>query len=100
MNKKAQTIFLSVVSGIFIFLFGILFLTFIDNEVLDTETSNSSLFPNGGGPGLNCGSSSNPNLSISDGNKLSCLATETVVPYFIILLISIAGGTITARFLL
>lgn len=100
MNRRG-TIYLAVVSGIFIFLFGILFLTFIDNEVLDAQQNSTTLFPNGTSqaPGLACGPADDPNMAISDGNKLTCLATDTVVPYFILLVLSISVGSIIGRFI-
>lgn len=100
MNKRG-TIFISVVSGIFIFLFGVLFISFISDEVIQTQSQNTSLFaiPEGG-PALNCNSlPSGDNTTITDGQKLSCLGTELVIPYFIILIMAIAGGAIIGRFI-
>lgn len=93
MNKKGQTIFLTVIVGIFLFIFGILFLTFIntekDNAMLPESTNENgqTIF------GLNCDDS-----TISDGNKLTCLGLELVIPYFIIAIVGIAGVSIMARF--
>jgi len=43
--------------------------------------------------GLNC---SNADV-ISDGTKLTCLAVDLVIPYFIIIIISSAGGVIANK---
>jgi len=90
MNNRGQ-ILITIISGIMIFIAGMVFLNFLQPEV-NTMMSES---------GLNCGnSSSDPNLSISDGAKATCLIGEIVVPYFIIIVISVAGGVIVSRFLL
>jgi hypothetical protein len=103
MNRKGATMFLGVAAGVFIFLFGMIFLDFIEDETEQAILSNTTLFPgehtdNLGGPGLNCGSSDSPNTDISDGTQLTCLATELVVPYFIIIVLSVAGGAMVSRF--
>lgn len=81
MNNKGQTIMLSVLFAILFFMLGIIFLNFIQPEVKNTQGS------------LDCNNTS----GISDGTKLMCLITDSVVPYFIILVLSAAGGVITAR---
>ena len=95
MNKQGQTIFMSVIVGIFLFLFGILFVSILDTETKELENPTTS----SGSPSLNCGSADNPTLTITDGAKLACLGTETIVPYFIVLIVSVAGGFITERFI-
>ena len=45
---------------------------------------------------LNCASADD----ISDGNKLLCLVTDSVVPYWILLVFSIVIGGITSRLVL
>lgn len=40
------------------------------------------------------------NQSISDGNKITCLVGDLVMPYFIWAIISLAGGIVIAKFLL
>lgn len=83
LNKRGQTVFLSVVVGIFFFMFGILFLTFISDEK-DISMNSSN---------LDC-----DNPHISDGTKLTCLGFELINPYFILVICSIALASITARF--
>ena len=82
MNKKAQTMGLAVVMAITIFIVGMLSINFIKTEV--TSARNAS--------NLNCA-----DITISDGTKLTCLAIDLVVPYFIIVIFSVAGGLIVAR---
>ena len=83
-----------VIVGILIFMVGTLFVGFIQDEVYRAQgvLSGDTTSPN-----LNCGTANNPNQSISDGTKLACLTTEIINPYFIILIISIAGGAIFSR---
>lgn len=91
---------LAVVSGIALFVLGIIFVDFIQIESDDAAQGNTTLFNGTGtaqGPGLDCGSSSSPNQNVSDGTKITCLVTDGVVPYFIIVIISIAGGLIIGR---
>lgn len=71
---------LSVLFAAFFFILGIVFVNFIQPEVRNAET------------GLDC-----TNLTISDGAKLACLITGGVVPYFIVLILSVAGGVIMER---
>ena|SRR3990167_8883984 len=104
MNRKGQTVLISVIIGIFIYLFGILFIDFVEIEANDALRSNTSLFTepvtgHSGGPGLDCGPSASPNLNVSDGTKLTCLATDAAVPYFILAIIATAGGVIIGRLL-
>lgn len=87
MNKKAQSILMGVVVGLFLFMAGMIFVDFID---LETESMLTS---------LNCGNSTNPNLTVSDGVKATCLVGEIVTPYYIVIIFATAGGIIMARFL-
>lgn len=84
MNDKGQTTMLSIWFAIFIFLFGIVFINFL---ALDVDTARTA---------LDC---SNP-AGISDGIKLTCLVVDVAVPYWILLILSIAGGLILERLLI
>lgn len=83
MNKKAQTtIGLAIITAIMIFLVGMIMVNFVRADVLTVrETTN-----------LDC-----TNSSISDGSKLTCLAVDATVPYFMVVILSIAGGVIVSR---
>ena len=82
MNRRGQTAFLAIIFGVMVFMAGTFFLGFIQERVLDLI----------GTTGLNCGSSLN-----SDGIKGVCLISELVVPYFIIIFVSIASGLVVGR---
>lgn len=86
MNNRGQGLLISVLIGVMIFMAGMLFTNFLKSDVTDAR---SSLV------GLDCS-----NTTISDGNKVTCLGVDLVVPYFIWAVISAAGGVIAARFLL
>lgn len=73
---------LSVIIGLMIFIIGVLMLNFVPDEASRLRTN------------LDCS-----NTSISDGTKLTCLTAEVANPYFIILIVSAAGGIIFGRLL-
>ena len=83
MNNKAQTMFIAVLIAGMIFFTGVIFINFIKDDITTTRTS------------MDCS-----NSTISDGAKLTCLGIDIVVPYFIVVFISAAGGLIAARLLL
>lgn len=82
MNNKGQTFFFAIVTALIIFVFGMLFLNFLKDDITTTTSSSA----------LDCN-----NLSISDGNKVTCLAMDATVPYFFLLILSAAGGLIAAK---
>lgn len=97
MNKKGSVV-LTVVMGFAIMIFGFLFVGIMQEQealVQNVTMSNGDTTL----PGLSCGSESNPNLTISDGQKVSCLITEAVNPYFIVIVLGIIGGLVAGRFL-
>lgn len=83
MNNKGQTMFFSIIFAIMIFMCGMLMLDLIKPDISDARVN------------LDC-----TNMSISDGTKVTCLATDVAVPYLFILIISVAGGLIFSRILL
>lgn len=82
-NKGGQTVMLSIMFAVVIFIFGALLLNFLPDLVTSARD------------GLSCSSS-----TISDGTKLTCLLVDGVVPYYILLLISLVGGILLSRFIL
>lgn len=82
-SKKGQTIMVSILFAFIIFMVGSLFVNFVITDVLSAKTS------------LSCSNAAN----ISDGTKLTCLIVGGTVPYFIILVLSIAGGIVLDRLL-
>jgi hypothetical protein len=84
MNRKAQTLGISIVVAIFIFIIGLSVVNLIMPEITQFRTD------------MSCSDAAN----ISDATKLTCLAGDTVVFYFILLVFSISVGGIIARFVL
>ena len=84
MNNRGQTLMLSILFAVFIFIFGVLILNIIKPDVTVAKL------------GLDCTNYS----GISDGNKITCLLVDGVVPYFILLIISATGGIILERLLI
>ena len=81
MNKKGQSLGISVISMIFVFIIGIMFINFIMPEITTTRGD------------LNCADGS----SISDGTKLLCLVIDTTIPYWIVLILTASVGFVTMR---
>jgi len=81
MKKKGQSLAIGIMSFIFVFIVGMLFLNFLLPEVSTARVD------------LNCADAS----AISDGTKLLCLAIGTTVPYWIIIIFGISIGFVTAR---
>ena len=75
MNKRGGVL-LMILFSIFIFMVGVLFMNLLKDDVTSAKTN------------LSCSSSS----TISDGTKLACIIVGGVIPYFIIMIISLAGG--------
>ena len=86
MNNNAQTLGISIIVAITLFIVGMICLNFIRSSIDDVRLDGA----------LNCSGTD----SISDGTKLTCLAVDLVMPYFIILVLSISGGAILARLIL
>ncbi len=81
MNNRGQTMGITIISAIMIFIIGMMSINFILGEVTTARTD------------LSCSDSDN----ISDGTKILCLLIDTNVPYFILLVFSISFGAIIAR---
>ena len=79
-NKKGS-LGLAILSTIGIFIIGFMFLNFLMPEVTQFRVD------------MNCASAD----TIHDGVKILCLITDTVVPYWILLILSIGLGAITSR---
>lgn len=81
MNNKGQTLGIAIVTTIFVFAIGIIAINFLMPEVTNARIA------------LNCSNAA----AISDGTKLLCLVFDSVVPYWIWLVISVSIGLIIAR---
>lgn len=81
-NKKAQTMPLAILNAIAIFIVGLVFVNFLLPEVSDFRVN------------MGCSDAS----TISDGTMLLCLVGDSVVPYVILAILSLAIGGILSRF--
>jgi len=79
-NNKAQ-MSLAILSALAVFVCGFLFINFLTPEIDTFRTA------------MDCSSVD----TITDGQKIVCLGGGLVVPYFILGLLSLAIGAITAR---
>ena len=84
MNTRGQSLGLSIMSFIAILLVGFLFINFLTGEVTTARTD------------LACSDVDN----IEDGNKLLCIVVNAVIPYWIWIIMAVAIGAITARYIL
>jgi hypothetical protein len=83
LNNKGQGSFLMVIIiAVAFFMFGIVLIGLLFPDISITRSSDN----------LDCS-----NMSISDGNKLSCLGVDAIVPAFIIALVLIGGGAIVIK---
>lgn len=85
MNKKGQSMGIAIVVAIMFFMVGMMVLNFLMPEVTRAR----------GISNLNCSDN-----TISDGTKLTCLMVDVIVPYFILLVLSVSVGRITERILI
>ena len=79
-NKKGQAM-LAILFAVMFYIFGMLVFNLLGDEVAAARVS------------LSCAT---PSI-ISDGTKLTCLIIDGVIPYFIIGILSLAGGIITSK---
>ena len=77
MNKKGA-VFFGIILGISIFIFGVLFIPFLMDDITTFRSA------------MNCASPS----SITSGDMLSCLISDTTIPYLIWFFSSLALGLI------
>lgn len=78
LNKKGSVVY-SILIALAFFMFGMLFMNFIMDDVTLTRTD------------LNCASPD------TDGDKIVCLIVDGVIPFFIIIILSTAGGYIIGK---
>lgn len=81
-NKKAQsTLLMSFLVAFMLFFIGMIVVNFLMPDITTARTQNSCSSPN------------------SDGGKALCLILDFTIPYFFVLVISVAGGYATNKFL-
>ena len=78
---RGQTLGMGIMAGLFILIIGLMCVNFVMPEV--TRARNA----------LNCESPT----EISDGTKLLCLAIDTTVPYWIVIIFSLLMTAIVSR---
>jgi hypothetical protein len=83
-NSKGQIALVSLMIGVFIFMLGMGFIDPIKDVISETR----------GVSQLDCS-----NNSITDGAKMTCLAVDLILPYFIVVVLGVAGAWISARFI-
>lgn len=84
-NKRGQSLGLGVITAIMIFIIGMTCINFLKTDITSARSSS----------GLDCSNTT----GISDGTKITCLVVDLTIPYFILLVCSIAGGLIVSRFI-
>ena len=83
-NKKGQSLGLAIMSFIFIIITGFLLINFLTGEVTRSRVD------------MACSEVDD----IEDGNKLFCIVVNAVIPYWIWIILSVAIGAITIRYIL
>lgn len=83
MNKKGQNMPLAILTGVMIFIAGMLFM----NHILDDISLARTV-------GLDCS-----NMEISDGTKITCLGVDLIAPILIVTIVSVSMGVIMSRFM-
>ena len=85
-NKKGQTVFISIIYAIIIFMIGMILINFLKPELVTARDPTN----------LDCSNAS----GITDGNKLMCLFTSLTLPLFILAIVSLAGGFLLSKYLI
>ena len=80
-NKRAN-IYAAVMVAIVVFMIGMITVNFLKPEITSARNSITCTAP------------------ATDGSKMLCLVLDTAVPYFIVLVLSIAMGVITDKVLI
>jgi len=83
MNKGAQVALISLMVGVMVFMLAMVFIDPLSDVIEETRNNTQ----------LDCS-----NSSISDGKKATCLIVDLILPYFIAIIIALAGALISARF--
>ena len=81
---------IAIIIAITIFIVGMLSVNFLKPEITRARDATH----------LDCSNTADFPAGISDGTKLTCLVVDVVVPYFIVIIFSVAGGLLTSRMLL
>jgi hypothetical protein len=82
MNSKGQTAILGLMIGVFVFMMAMVFIDPLKDVISEARGTSQ----------LDCS-----NSSISDGTKATCLLVDIILPYFIAVVLAIAGAWIGAK---
>ena len=85
-NKRGSGLGIAIIVSITFFIIGLMAINYITPEVTRARLPVT---------GLDCANAT----IISDGNKLTCLAVDMAVPYFILLVFSAAIGYVSTKFI-
>ena len=83
-SKKAQTSLVAVMVGIFIFMLSMTFINPISDVIKESRNVEN----------LDC-----ENSSITDGAKMTCLIVDLIMPYFIAIVLAVAGAWVSAKWM-
>lgn len=83
LRNKGQAALVGLMIGIMVFMMAMVFIDPIKDTMIQVRAVDQ----------LDCG-----NSSITDGEKMTCLVVDLILPYFIVIVIAIAGAWIGARF--
>ena len=79
-GKKGAGMFIAIIFAVFFFMIGMWMIPFMQDGATEARTS------------MDC-----TNSSISDGAKVTCLFVGGGVPYFILAILTFAGGLIGSK---
>jgi len=82
MNNHGQVALIGLMVALFIFLLGMSLINPLRDVIDETRTADQ----------MDCN-----NASISDGQKLACLAIDVTLPYFIVVVLALAGAWMTTK---
>ena len=82
LNNKGQAVIVSLMVGIFVFMMAMVFIDPLKDVITEVRSPTQ----------LDCS-----NSSISDGNKMTCLEVDLILPYFIGVILALAGYYITSK---
>ena len=86
MNRKGGATLIAIITAALIFMSGMLMVNFFKSDIDDFREK------------MGCNSANTNDAILSDGSKLVCLGSDLTIPYFIVAVISTAGGVILAKF--
>lgn len=81
MNIRGGATLFALVTAMLIFMSGMLMVNFFKQDITDYRTS------------MGCSGT-----ETSDGNRIACLGGDLTIPYFIVAILSTAGGVVLSRF--